>query len=446
MTATPAPGPLHRRRPVAAPCSMSAPTPPSAVPAGSAPAAEPAPSQVTHQAAEQPSTARPPFPQPAAPHAAPDRSAPAQPASRPAAPDQRASRPSAPEPPVPVPAAGDAVPAAAPAPAGAGPVPRPPLPDEDPQYYLEQGARLLRGRLSATALAELERWRSAPTPWLELDGLPQTVTEVPTPRDGFCDESLLTVPNLVHFGLLRLLGLEPVAFRWENHGRLLRNVAPSAGAARSQTSWGYATELDWHTDDSVLDHAPGGTPGESIPHFLTFYGMRNTERVPTWLLPVDEVLAGLPLATISALHQPDFDVSAPESYASYGTGPEAGAGAAADARAGTGADAGTGAGAFPPGRPPLRTGVPLLWTLPDGGTGLRYGPGRVSGRTPAARAALDRFVARVAGCEGVPVLVEAGGFHLFDNRRVMHRRLPFEPAAADRARWLRRCYARRSTA
>ncbi|MER0244501.1 TauD/TfdA family dioxygenase [Streptomyces sp. HSW2009] len=322
------------------------------------------------------------------------------------------------------------------------------MPDEDPQYYLEQGARLLRSRLSATALAGLERWRGAPTPWLELDGLPQADAEVPTPRDGFCDESLLTVPNLVHFGLLRLLGLEPVAFRWENHGRLLRNVAPSAGAARSQTSWGYATELDWHTDDSVLDHAPGGTPGESIPHFLTFYGMRNTERVPTWLLPVDEVLAGLPLATISALHQPDFDVSAPESYASYGTEPEAdaetggGAGPGADA----GADTGAGAGVNPAGRPPLRTGAPLLWTLPDGSTGLRYGPGRVSGRTPAARAALDRFVARVAGCEGVPVLVEAGGFHLFDNRRVMHRRLPFEPAAADRARWLRRCYARRSTA
>ncbi len=39
------------------------------------------------------------------------------------------------------------------------------------------------------------------------------------------------------------------------------------------------------------------------------------------------------------------------------------------------------------------------------------------------------------------MLIGAGDFHLFDNRRVLHRRVPFTPAAAGRARWLRRCYA-----
>lgn len=282
---------------------------------------------------------------------------------------------------------------------------------------------MLGEQLPTATLERLTHWRRAPAPWLELTGLPQTDADVPTPRAGFCDEALLRIPNLVHFGLLRLLGLEPVAYRWENHGRLVRNVAPSAGAARSQTSWGYATGLDWHTDDSVLDHHPDGAPEESIPHFLSFYGMRNTERVPTWLLPVDEVLADLPATTATALRQPAFDVTAPESY-----------GAASEPCGGR------------PAAPPVRSGVPILWTLPDGHTGVRYGPGRVTGRTAAAQEALTRFAERVAACKGVPIMVEAGGFHVFDNRRVMHRRLPFEPAAPDHARWLRRCYARTAAA
>ncbi|MFE6779570.1 TauD/TfdA family dioxygenase [Streptomyces sp. NPDC057702] len=339
---------------------------------------------------------------------------------------------------------------AAPAPPDEPPAPgsatsRVPLPDEDPRYYLERGATLLRARLPAATLERLARWREAPTPWLELTGLPQAEDEVPTPRTGFCDESLLTVPNLVHFGLLRLLGLDPVAYRWENEGRLVRNVAPSPDAAHSQTSWGYAAGLDWHTDDSVLDHRADGAAEESIPHFLSFYGMRNTERVPTWLLSVDEALSGLSATTVAALRRPDFDVTAPESYAAA---PVAGARRAVD----QGADADAGGAAHDGGRaaaadrPPLRTGVPLLWTLPGGAMGLRYGPGRITGRTGAAREALARFAERVAGCEGEPIMVEAGGFHVFDNRRVMHRRLPFEPAAADHARWLRRCYARSGAA
>lgn len=512
MTATPAPGPLRKRRPAATPRSTAAttqaarpdvpPDAPSAAPSAGPPAATAPPrgrESATARSAQptdgEPSTARPAAGQPPAGHPGPGgppaapvpgeppTPRPGEPASpgRAAGTDRTTSttrlaqattstthparatgnshpgRTTGATPPVR--AAG---PAATATDGASGPAraPRPPLPDEDPRYYLEQGARQLRAWLPAATLERIEAWRADPTPWLELTGLPQAEVEVPTPRDGFCDEALLTVPNLVHFGLLSLLGLEPVAFRWENHGRLIRNVAPSPRAARSQTSWGYATGLDWHTDDSVLDHRAGGAPTESIPHFLSFYGMRNHERVPTWLLPVDEVLAGLPAATCDALRQPDFDVSAPESYRPAPTAPPG-------ASATTPTPAPDGAGAHEPGasgteprsarprpagpadrtgKPPLRTGVPLLWTLPDGNTGLRYGPGRVTGRTAASREALARFTERIAACAGVPVTVEAGGFQIFDNRRVMHRRLPFEPAAADRARWLRRCYARTAAA
>ena len=286
------------------------------------------------------------------------------------------------------------------------------LPDADVDAYLDHGAKLLRNCLPPQTLDALAGWRREPTPWLTLTNLPAQGGDVPTPQDGFCDESLVAVPNLVHFGLLRLLGLTPVAYRWENDGRLIRNVAPRAEAARTNTSWGYARPLDWHTDDSVLEHGPHATATGAIPHYLSFYGMRNTEGVPTGQLPVDAVLAALTPEATEALRRPEFAVTAPESY-----------------RAGE------------DGRPAARTAVPLLWTLPDGHTGLRYGPGLVSGLTPAATAALTAFEAAAGRLDGTPVLIGAGDFPLFDNRRVMHRRVPFTPADAGLARWLRRCYA-----
>ncbi|MFC0597692.1 TauD/TfdA family dioxygenase [Streptomyces palmae] len=288
------------------------------------------------------------------------------------------------------------------------------LPDTDPARYGEYGAKHLRNHLPAAALEALAGWRHSPTPWFTLANLPGPADPVPTPRDGFSDESLLTTPNLVHFGILRLLGLLPVAYRWENDGRLIRNVAPRAVAASSLTSWGYAQPLDWHTDDSVLDHAPEADITAAIPHYLSFFGMRNDEGVPTDLLPVDTVLAALPAATAEALRRPEFTISAPESYRATDSG-----------------------------KPLSRTGVPLLWSLPDGNPALCYGPGLPAGMTSDAREALARLEECLAGLPGHPVMVSEGGFHIFDNRRVMHRRVPFEPAADGRARWLRRCYAHR---
>lgn len=286
------------------------------------------------------------------------------------------------------------------------------VPDTGVGLYLEYGAKHLRNHLPAQVLDALAEWRHSPTAWLTVVNLPGPQEAVPTPRDGFCDESLLRTPNLVHFGMLQLLGLTPIAYPWENDGRLIRNVAPRAASASSLTSWGYAQPLDWHTDDSVLDHRADAAPAEAIPHYLSFYGMRNDERVPTDLLLVDTVLKALPDRIAEALRRPDFTVTAPESYTADGDG-----------------------------RPLSRTGVPVLWTLPDGNAALRYGPGRLTGRTPEACDALAEFERHAAALPGTPVLVEEGGFHIFDNRRVMHRRVPFQPLAEGRARWLRRCYA-----
>lgn len=287
------------------------------------------------------------------------------------------------------------------------------VPDSDPPAFAEYGAKHLRNHLPAAVVERLTGWQRDPVPWLTVSNLPRPAHRIPTPADGFGDESALTVPNLVQFGMLDLLGLLPVAYRWENDGRLIRNVAPRPGSDRALTSWGSSVPLDWHTDDSVLDHQEAAGPASAIPHYLSFYGMRNEERVPTDLLPLDALLRELPRPAVADLRRAEFTVTAPESYAAAGDG-----------------------------GPMRRDGVPLLWTLPCGRDAVRYGPGRVAGRTPRASRALADFERRLGELPGEPVLIEAGDFHIFDNRRVLHRRVPFRPAAAGAARWLRRCYAR----
>lgn len=288
------------------------------------------------------------------------------------------------------------------------------VPDSDPRAYAENGVKHLRNHLPAALLEELTAWRREPAPWLTVSNLPSPERRIPTPSDGFCDESALTVANLVQFGMLDLLGLLPVAYPYENDGRLIRNVAPRPGAGRARTSWGFSVPLDWHTDDSVLDHHDAAPAASAIPHYLSFVGMRNDERVPTDLLPLDAVLRDLPGPAADDLRRPEFTVTAPESYATAEDGGPIG-----------------------------REGVPLLWTLPAGHDAVRYGPGRTTGDTPRAARALALFEERLRGMPGRPVFIGAGDFHIFDNRRVLHRRVPFRPAAEPgTARWLRRCYAR----
>lgn len=287
-------------------------------------------------------------------------------------------------------------------------------PDSGTENYAETGARLLRTYLPGEVLDRLAAWREEPSPWLTVSNLPEAAEWVPTPQNGFCDETRMVVPNLVQLGMLYLLGLLPVAYRWENNGRLLRNVAPRPGAGRALTSWGYSAPLDWHTDDSILDHREGAENSIAIPHFLSFYGMRNDEGVPTDLLAVSSVLDALPDWVVDDLRLPEFLVTAPESYA---TGPTDG--------------------------PLIRESVPLLWTLPNGHSAVRYGPGRISGLTLRATRALSHFERRLGELDGDPVVIQAGDFHIFDNRRVLHRRVPFQPAAQGTGRWLRRCYAQK---
>jgi L-asparagine oxygenase len=233
-----------------------------------------------------------------------------------------------------------------------------------------------------------------------------------TPVSGFGRETDLAVANALHFGLIRLFGIVPYAVDYENDGRLIRNVVPNPAAAGTTSSWGADFEFSWHTDNPHLPFgSPGLDPRPYVPRYLTFYAVRNEERVPTEVAAVADISATLDGATLRALRGPQFSVGAP---ASNDAGP-------AEVRRGL-------------------DGVAVLEPA-DGQDWARFDGGTTRGLTDEARAALTAWQDALDRAAGEQFVLDARDFLIFDNYRVLHRRRAFTPRPADAARWLRRCYA-----
>ncbi|WP_240204816.1 TauD/TfdA family dioxygenase [Streptomyces actuosus] len=271
------------------------------------------------------------------------------------------------------------------------------------------GAYALRRHLPGDILHHLQVFTAAGSHALLLSNLPAQQFP-PTPVSGFGDEAELAVTNAIHLGLIRLLECTPFAVRFENGGRLIRNVVPNPAASGTTSSWGADSEFFWHTDNPHQPFAPPGSdPRLYTPPYLTFYAVRNEERVPTEIAALDDVVVRLDPETRLGLMAADFEVGAPDSNDGEATRS-------------------------------LR-GTPVLETAPDGRHRARYDRGTTAGRTPEAQKTLDQWCSVLGTVPSAELVLETGDFMVFDNYRVLHRRKAFTPQPATTARWLRRCYA-----
>jgi L-asparagine oxygenase len=241
-------------------------------------------------------------------------------------------------------------------------------------------------------------------PWQELP---------PTPVNGFARETEVALINALHFGLIQILGLTPFAVDYENRGRLIRNVVPNPAASGIASSWGADSEFFWHTDNPHLPFGRGGAdPRLYVPRYLTFYAMRNQERVPTELAAIEDAVARLGAEALDQLRSAAYRVAAPDSN----DPDEAG------------------------GRRVLAN-TPVLELDGDGHHRVRYDRGTTNGQTDEAAATLDIWSKVLAEVPSREFVLETGGFLVFDNYRILHRRKAFIPGPPSVARWLRRCYA-----
>jgi hypothetical protein len=294
------------------------------------------------------------------------------------------------------------------------------IPDRDAREMMALGQREMIRCLAPTAAQQIKLFGTGRnSPVLVVKGLPAQKVIPPTPFLGFGDEEKTAFADLLLFGIYALMGVEPVAFDYENDGRLLRNVAPTLSGKGQKSSQGYDLDLRWHSDNPCgpfepKQHPVGARKRSPSPRFLGFSGLRNADAngkpVPTRVLPVGPVLARLSVNTKAVLCQCEFRVNPP---ASNGC------------------------------KPLVR--VPLLDEA-GGEYFLRFNfdPDQVQGMTKRANVALETLKAALeaATAEVIPVVVEPGTILVFDNYRVVHARDTFDPGAdLSVARWLRRCYA-----
>ena len=269
------------------------------------------------------------------------------------------------------------------------------------------GADWLRSLLGPALVESIRRFAGCSHKALLLRGIGLSTT-VPSPSNGFLPDAQCVLDfDLLHFGMLNLLGVRSHAVEYENHGKLVRNVVPVAQAAGTTSSWGADVDFSWHTDnpnwpfdDQASDVA------RSVPNYLAFIAVRNHEQASTDIVCVDHVLSRLPAWAIEHLSQPAFAFGAPASNE---------------------------------GHDGEQRVMPILERGANGYR-LRFDDGIVSASAAPAQAALSLLRQVLKDIQGIELVLQPGDFFIFKNARVLHRRKAFKPLPDGQARWLRRVY------
>jgi hypothetical protein len=286
--------------------------------------------------------------------------------------------------------------------------------DRDAVPMLHCGMSALENFLPAEMCRRL---RSSSTPILVIRKATPIERLPDTPATGFVDDTLLARYDTVLLGLCGLLGIEPIAYAFENEGRLARNVVPNPACIDAESSWGFGKALSWHQDNNFQPFELSGSHSFRIPpmpRFLVFLGLRNLERVATRLLPTACVLSRLSEADRVALSASAFSIAPPESARVHA--------------------------------PFRKGGVALLARHGEDIISRFDASDGVIGHTPGAREALVKLRVAIdaATDDAVDVLLQPGDVLIFDNYRTLHRRDSFTPHSAAEGRWLRRLYGRKS--
>jgi len=231
-----------------------------------------------------------------------------------------------------------------------------------------------------------------------------------TPVNGIGGDHEVLLADAVLLGVYGLAGIDPVAYRFENDGKLQRNVVANPKEVDSLSSHGSRRTFPWHTDNPAqrFEFEPGASP--PTPKYLGFTGLRNADAhgipVTTDVLDLATILAVIPAEVAEALRRPEFFVKPPASN---------------------------------------RTDFALEWVpllVHDSATGdhLRFEHDICTGLTPRAYEALEAFNEALDAMPYEAVELRAGCHLIVENTQVCHRRVGFLAGPPATSRWLRRCY------
>ena len=283
---------------------------------------------------------------------------------------------------------------------------------DDVEGLAKFGASFLNRGLSDGNKQKIRNFFAQPyqCPLMLVRGLPLPNFLPPTPTtNGWTEDSELAFNLSLQFGLYSCFGITPVAYAGENNNRPIRHVVPSQISLNEISSQGSLHAFKMHVDNPHLPldvEAVGDLSG--CPQFLALKCLRADTSVPTNVVLLDDVLAGLPEFVVKGLEKPIYSVIRPDSFG------------------------------------PLRTIVsplPLVARTECGRYLSRYDRQFSRPNTEEAEFCIRVFESVLERSELVKrFILTPGDVLVFHNQRVLHARDAFEPRFNGMDRWLIRLY------
>jgi len=240
---------------------------------------------------------------------------------------------------------------------------------------------------------------------LIIKGMPLDNNLAATPYDSLNYEKCpVSIMSLLAF--YAAIGINPVAYIGENHGRLIRGVFAKKSSENEASSHGSNIELGYH-----MDHAHLSLPGEhcvssNSPEILGLLSLRGNSSVPTYILAIDEIIEALDKKTLETLNQPLFDILPPDSV----------------------------------GYQNKLTKVPILVKNENGSYLSRYNAAKVIGLTKEASEAIKKLDLVISSLPKSSITLMPGECLIFKNQRTLHARPAFSSDYEGMDRWYLRLF------
>lgn len=244
---------------------------------------------------------------------------------------------------------------------------------------------------------------------LLIEGLPIDDSVVTTPKTGYMPNWAMPISVKTQFSIYGLLGLIPVVYEGENRTRLVRQVVPVENSSLDASSHGSAIAFGYHVDNPDLPLLSENCQDVSgCPEFLSLYGVRSKDNVPTTIVSVDEVVASIDKSVLQVLQCSLFNVRRPASFDANRV---------------------------------LSNHLPLLTHDETHGWLCRLDVENTYSSDNKANKALQCLKEMLGSHEfDVDLILNPGDFLIFKNQKILHTRGEFTPNFDGKDRWLMRMF------
>ncbi len=231
----------------------------------------------------------------------------------------------------------------------------------------------------------------------------------PTPYTGYCRLDDLPLSTALSFAMMGVLEVNPITYKGENDGYIVRHVSPSVAAISDVSSHGSKIEFGMHVDNPDLPLITEPVNDLSgCPEYLSLHSLRTNVSVPTKVMLLDDVIKYLSKGSLEELQKAQFVIKRPDSFVGMNVKTDL---------------------------------LPILSYSQELGFISRYDKQNVEGHTDLAQAALKEFQSIIDSSDKINKFVlQPGDYVIFRNQKTLHSREGFTPNFNGIDRWMIRLF------